>query len=306
MRKQKIKPICGDNMRKFYVDECPERIQVFKWIQSQLPWDSAIKDVTASYSKYCSKYKNMMNFEFEFLGDINGLKKSVEDALHTYGFFGWKTKEGDEQGYGGYSITYNPDLQYKDQDIHQSNLGTSKNSGGEFFNGSVQHHENLKNSYFDGLSFNEFTPAAKIGYMGKLLEEINNNITITRSRLGILKGNHPGETRYHMDSDVYELVRLNIPITGDDSFVFQFEGYEPYALEVGKAYTWQTKMSHRVMCVRPSEIYRANMVIGLSPWLSYNKEERYWYPNEFFGKKHPFDIIVDGHVTDKIRFLRWF
>lgn len=293
-------------MRKFYVDECPEKIQVFKWIQSQVPWESAIKDVTSSYSKYCSKYKNVMNFEFEFLGDIQGLHNSVEEALDTYGFFGWRTKEYDEEGYGGYSITYNPNLQYKDQDIHQSNLGTKLNSGGEFFNGSIQHHENLKNSYFDGLSFNEFTPAAKIGYMGKLLEEINSNVTITRSRLGILKGNHPGETRYHMDADVFELVRLNIPITGDDSFVFQFEGYEPYVLDVGKAYTWQTKMSHRVMCVKPSKIYRANMVIGLSPWLTYNKEEKYWYLNEFFGKKHPFDIIVDGHVTNKIKFLRHF
>jgi hypothetical protein len=293
-------------MRKFYVDECPDKMDVASWIKSQLPWQSAINDVTMNRSPYCSKYAKMMNLEFEFLGDNNALKESVDEAIKQYGFFGWRTKEYDEDIYGGYSITYNPDLQYKDQDIHQSNLGTKLNSPGEFFNGSIQHHENLKNSYFDGLSFNEFTPAAKIGYMGKLLEEINSNITITRSRVGILKGSQPYETRYHMDSEIFELVRLNIPITGDDSYIFQFEGYEGYPLEVGKAYTWQTKMSHRVMCIKQSPINRANMVIGLSPWLSYNKEERYWYPNEFFGKKHPFDIIIDGHVTDKIKFLRWF
>lgn len=293
-------------MRKFYVDECPERCPVGEWIKSQLPWQSAINDVTQSRSKYCSNYARMMNFEFEFVGDIKGLQDSVSQALDTYGFFGWRNKEYDEEGYGGYSITYNPNLQYEDQDIHQSTLGTKLNSANEFFNGSVQHHKTLKNSYFDGMSFNEFTPAAKIGYMGKLLEEINSNITVTRSRLGILKGYAARPASYHMDSEIFELVRLNIPITGDDSYVFQFDGYEPYSLEVGKAYTWQTKYPHRVMCVKPSENYRANMVIGLSPWLTYNKEERYWYPNEFFGKKHPFDIIIDGHVTDKIRFLRWF
>jgi hypothetical protein len=293
-------------MRKFYVDECPDNTPIFYWIKSQLPWQSAINDVTMTRSPHYSKYSKMMNFEFNFLGDIKGLQDSVTQALEKYGFFGWQTKEYDEEIYGGYSITYNPHLQYENTDVHQSTLGTKVNSCTEFFNGSIQHHENLKNSYFDGNAFNEFTPAAKIGYMGKLLEEINSNITITRSRLGILKGDEPHETRYHMDTDVFELVRLNIPVTGDDSYIFQFEGYEPYPLEVGKAYTWQTKMSHRVMCVKKSPNYRANMVIGLSPWLTYNKEERYWYANEFFGKKHPFDIIIDGHVTDKIEFLRWF
>jgi hypothetical protein len=293
-------------MRKFYVDDCPDTIPVFHWIKNQLPWQSAINDVTLTRSSNCSKYAKMMNFEFDFIGDVKGLQDSVNQALDEFGFFKWQTKEGEEGVYGGYSITYNPNLQYEDIDIHQSNLGTKLNSKNEFFNASVQHHEKLKNSYFDGLSFNEFTPAAKIGYMGELLEEINSNITVTRSRVGILKGDEPMETRYHMDADVYELVRLNIPITGDDSYIFQFEGYEGYPLQVGKAYTWQTKMSHRVMCIKKSPIYRANMVIGLSPWLSYNKEERYWYTNEFFGKKHPFDIIIDGHVTDKIKFNRWF
>ena len=97
---------------------------------------------------------------------------------------------------------------------------------------------------------------------------------------------------------------VGIPVTGDDSFVFQFEGQESYVLETGKAYNWDTYKSHRVMCVKDTEMYRANMVIGLSPWLTYNKEERYWYANEYFGKKHPFDIFIEGRVTDKIEFLK--
>jgi len=48
------------------------------------------------------------------------------------------------------------------------------------------------------------------------------------------------------------------------------------------------------------------MVIGLCPWLKYNKEERYWSTNEHFGKKHPFDMMIDGDVTDKIELIEKF
>ena len=290
-------------MRKFYVDDCPKELPVGIWIQKQVMWDVAVKDVIASASPYKSQWAKFYNIEFDFTGDILGLQQSVAKALDTYGFFGWKTSAGDGELYGGYSITYNPNLQYKDVNVHQSNLGTSVNSPGEFYDGSIENHEFLKDSYFDGMSFNEFTPAAKIGYMGKFLEEINKKLTVTRSRLGILKG-VAFEGPWHRDSEIFELVRLNIPVTGDDSFIFEFEGQEPYSLKVGKAYTWQTRETHRVMCVKNTEMYRANMVIGLSPWLSYNKEERYWYPNQFFGKKHPYDIFIEGHLTDKIKFNR--
>ena len=290
-------------MNKFYVDDCPKELPVALWIQGRLQWQTAINDVMSTSSHLKSKHGHYNNIEHKFKGNLLGLQQAVAIALDRYGFFGWKSSEGDELNYGGFSITYNPNLQYEEVDIHQSNLGTKVNSPGEFYHGSIQHHKYLKDSYFDGHSFNEFTPAAKIGYMGEFLSEVNRNMTVVRSRLGILRG-VAGETRYHRDSSIFEMVRLNIPVTGDDSFVFQFEGQDSYVLETGKAYNWDTYKSHRVMCVKDTEMYRANMVIGLSPWLTYNKEERYWYPNEYFGKKHPFDIFIEGRVTDKIEFLR--
>jgi hypothetical protein len=286
-------------MEKFYVDDCPKELPVADWIKSQIKWRQATNDVTAS-----SPSSTYMDMVFEFTGNLEGLKQSVTDALNTYGFFGWRTSEGDEKFYGGYSITYNPNLQYDDQDIHQHTLGTRLNAPSDFYAGSSVNHEFLKNSYLDGMSFNEFTPAAKIGYMGELLEDINSRITITRSRLGIVKGSEITDyNRYHVDSEIFELCRLNIPVIANENFAFQFHGRQPYVLEEGRAYTWQTEFPHRVYCHEKTNLDRANMVIGLSPWLSYNKEERYWYTNEFYGKKHPFDIIIDGHVTDKVKFL---
>lgn len=289
-------------MQKFYVDECPRELPVGDWIKQQLPWEEAKQDVWSS--SFFSKY---MHVEFNFTGDVPALQQSVKDALDIYGFHGWRTAEGEGRLYGGYSITYNPDLQYVDQPIHQHTLGTKLNSmtAGDFYAGSSVNHEYLKNSYLDGMSFNVLTPAARVGYMGQLLQEINNNVTITRSRLAIVRGSEVSTSmNYHIDSEIFELVRLNIPVTSNEHFLFEFEEQEGYPLELGKAYSWQTELPHRVYCIKENNIDRANMVIGLSPWLTYNREERYWYPNEFFGKKHPFDVLIDGHVTDKIELLK--
>lgn len=286
-------------MQKFYVDECPDSMTVADWIKKQIPWNEAKDDVKAS-----SKLAKYKNFVYEFKGSVKGLQDSLQQALDEYGYYGWKSSAGDENVYGGYSITYNPSLQYKDQPIHQHTLGTKLNDPDDFYTGKAKGHSFIKNSYLDGLSFNELTPAAQMGYLGELLKEIGNSLTITRSRMGIINGQIlSGSVRFHKDAEIFELTRLNIPVTGDDSYIFEFYEGEPYVLELGRAYTWNTEYPHRVMCVRHSSIDRANLVLGLSPWLAYNKEERYWYTNQFFGKKHPFDIFVEGHVTDKIKLI---
>jgi hypothetical protein len=289
-------------MQKFYVDECPSEFPVGNWIKTQLPWSEAKQDIFNE-----SEYSSVLNIEFEFNGDFKSLQESVKEAQEKYGHYGWRSSSGDDEVYGGFSITYNPDLQYKDQPIHQHTLGTALNATDQFYNGSIENHRYLKDSYFDGMSFNELTPAAQTGYMGKFLNEMNEKVTITRSRMGVLSGKRTSlNMPYHMDSEVFELTRLNIPITGDNNFLFQFDGLEPYVLNLGSAYTWQTQVPHRVYCFRPSPIDRINMVIGWSPWLTYNRAERYWYVNEFFGKKHPFQMLVDGDVTDKIKIKEIF
>lgn len=290
---------------KFYVDDCPASYPVAKWIKAQLPWREAKNDVMRKVID-----RKATSFVFQFTGNLAGLQQSVTEALDTVGFHGWLSAEGEGRSYGGYSLTYNPSLIYKDQPIHQHTLGTKLNSfaTGDFYTGSTKNHNGLlKNSYLDGASFNHFTPAAKIGYMGEFLEEINKNVTVTRSRLGIVKGDKTSlNMNYHVDAEIFELTRLNIPISGDDNFLFEIQGKEPYVLELGKAYSWHTEWPHRVYCYKETNVDRANMVIGWSPWLTYNKEERYWYPNQFFGKKHPFDMLIDGDVTDKIKLIECF
>jgi len=41
---------------------------------------------------------------------------------------------------------------------------------------------------------------------------------------------------------------------------------------------------------------RTHLVIGVSPWYDYNSKNNTWSQNEFFGNKHPFDMLLDGDI----------
>ena len=65
-----------------------------------------------------------------------------------------------------------------------------------------------------------------------------------------------------------------------------------YILEVGKVYLWNTRLPHRPTIVKKVESLqpRINIVLGISPWLNYDKENDSFSKNEYFGK--PVNEIV--------------
>ena len=71
---------------------------------------------------------------------------------------------------------------------------------------------------------------------------------------------------------------------------------EPYNLKVGKLYSWDTDLPHRVSSYVNTTNTRTHLVIGVSPWFDYNSKDDTWAPNEFFGSKHPFDMLIDGDI----------
>ena len=287
-------------MNKFYVKDCPDNMQVGTWIKRQLDWDDAKTKVIKT-----SKYAHCTDLIFRFNGDLPGIRKSIEDAKEQYGTHGWLTAEGEEQYYGGFSITYNPDLLDKTQPIHQHTLGTKTQSGNDFYAGSFAAEGNrVKNSYLDGMSFNRLTPAAEIGALGDFLKSIK--ISISRSRMAIVSGAALSiNNRFHVDAEIFELIRLNIPVIANGNFGFEMQGKKAYVMEEGLAYTWQTAWPHRVFCHKISPIDRHSLVLGLSPWLTYSADDNSWSTNEFYGKKHPFDMFIDGDVIDSISLVKY-
>ena len=206
-------------------------------------------------------------------------------------------------------MTFNPNHQ-DNLDPHVSSIGTPKNLRSEFFWNATGAHEILKHSYFDSYGFRMRTPASKSGYLGEFIDSFTR--PLVRSRVGIIPGENVDPDRltyqekegWHRDEPVFENLRINIPLQTDENFLFQMEGEEPYHLEVGKAYTWDTNKPHRVFARGAhDDAYppgaRLFAVVRLR-----RRRATLGQPNSYFGKVHPFDMVAEGILSPHLRLPR--
>jgi hypothetical protein len=290
-------------MTTFRVQDIPDSQTIFQYIQGKTPYEKACQTVR-------SRLFGRPKIELELVDiDLARLKQSVLDIVSDKGFSGWRHQDGEDPGYGGFSLTYNPNHQ-DGVDPHISSIGTPKNKRAEFFWSSTGRHEVLKHSYFDTYGFRVRTPASKSGYLGELLDSFR--LPLIRSRVGIIQGENvnPDDEVYrekqgwHRDEPIFENLRVNIPLQTDENYVFQMEGGEPYHLELGKAYTWNTNNAHRVFARGRSNTVRIHVVLGFSPWFDYDAATDAWSPNMYFGRVHPFEMLAEGVVSSRLRIAR--
>jgi hypothetical protein len=69
-----------------------------------------------------------------------------------------------------------------------------------------------------------------------------------------------------------------------------------HTFKAGIGYSWDTNLPHRACSMNANAPDRAAIILGFSPWFDYDPDSDTWAPNEFFGKKHPLQMLVDGDV----------
>lgn len=289
---------------KIQVHDIPSTETIFSFIRKQTPYDRACLSVR-------TPLQGRRKIELELVNlDLERLTQSVLDIIGQHGFTGWRHKEGESNTYGGFSLCYNPDHQ-DGLDPHISSIGTPKNEALKFFWNSTETHEHLKHSYFDTYGFRMRTPASRSGYLGEFIDSFT--CPLVRSRVGIIPGENvdPDNPIYqemsgwHRDEPVFENLRVNIPLQTDANYVFQMQGEEPYHLEIGKAYTWDTNKPHRVFARGRTTTMRIHLVLGFAPWFSFDAADDSWAPNKYFGKLHPFDMVAEGVLSRHLRLPGW-
>ena len=246
-------------------------------------------------------------YEFIIKEDFS---KDVLTALKTYTPMGFRTAEGENSSYKSLSLVYNKNI--TDVDPIYSTLGSSKIPNNKQYYGSKELSESLglkENSYYDTYGFNTRTDVSRIGKLSDFIDSFKR--TLIRSRISVIPANDINTTKFsylwHRDETVFENLRFNIPIQTSDNYLFQLEDKiirpSPQSptmitkhLEVGKAYSWDTNKPHRVFANRVGSVDRIHIVLGFSPWFDYDEETNSWAPNEFFNKKHPHDMLIDGDI----------
>lgn len=251
-----------------------------------------------------SKYDITRPISLDHSIDIDQIKHCVIDILKENRPSGWLSKTGTDNRYTGLSIVYNPDFTSEDK-IHQT-IGSDTNNKSEFFYNQTEHLSVKKNTYFDTYSFRKLSPFINGAFLDFMKEF---NFSPIRSRIAIIDANYYEEKSadkfgWHRDERVFENLRINIPITVDDDCLFQMENTEPELLKYGSMYSWDTNLPHRVFAQTKKDFQRINLVLGFSPWFDYIEEEDAWVTNDFFGKMHPIDMLIDGYFHPKIKGIR--
>lgn len=282
-----------------YVKKVPDPSSVWRYVKDTTDIEALANALTPETDP-----SNLINLNHSF--DIGQLSKITLDALDQFGFHGWRYSEGQGQDYGGLSLSYNPEYQ-EDCDPNQQTLGTQNNNAAEFFYGQTQKFKSVRNSYFDTYAFRKYPPCVSETGLKDFLTGFKRSSV--RGRLAVINSQYvPAEHRpkfgWHKDEPVWENLRINIPIKTDETFMFQLLGKKPEHLAYGNMYSWDTNLAHRVFPTTDEVNSRVHLVLGFSPWFDYDEEADAWVSNEFFGEMHPIDMLVNGHVHDKIKGIK--
>jgi hypothetical protein len=262
-------------------------------------------------------YPALLKFNIDNFDNATILQ-SVNQAMDIHGQWNYRIGETQggirvDNGYGGIGLTYNPNhVDGTEIDIHQQVQGNHK-PGARGLDGknpftvlsdSEKRTHAKKNTHYDTYSMCYRTPASRHGHLGNFLNTFKR--TMVRSAVRIIYADQIGQVgddqlagvRWHRDEPFFENLRINIPLLTSPLFVLEQEGHEPYHLEAGYAYTWDTNTLHRAYATARSDVpmQRIHLMLGFSCWWDFDEATGTWSQNEFFNQKHPLDMLVDGDV----------
>ena len=227
----------------------------------------------------------------EILNGVNQITNEID-------LQGWRTKHGTNETYKGFGLTHNPTFVDKTENIHHQVFGSKMLSQVYSQQKGIGDHTQIKDTYYDTFGFRKRDKLID-KHLGFFLDRFN--FHVCRSRVGFIfgYGEEPNDDRgWHVDEPTSQLLRINIPLQTSDEYVMQYNN-KTYTLETGNAYLWNTKIRHRPTIVRKvtTKEPRINVIVGVTPWLKYDKHSDTYNKNEYFGK--PIKEIVDEKLFVK-------
>lgn len=164
------------------------------------------------------------------------------------------------------------------------------------------------NCYSDTWGFNKLTEPATHGYLKTIVDRIKRSPV--RSRIAQIKGIDDRATHdlastylWHRDDSWFYELRINLSLDNpENAYGIEIEDYGQKPFTPGNWYVWDTYTLHRPYIEKPMPGHtRTNYVLAVNPWFDFIEEEQCWVKNEFFGEKHPVDMVIDGDVLDGLK-----
>ncbi len=156
----------------------------------------------------------------------------------------------------------------------------------------------VRGDYLDELAFRSPIPeVANLPELSRIFGWFKR--PVVRGTLRVVLGDKtfaslPDGGGMHTDEPPQMAVRINLTVNSSPNFGLQYEGEDPLFTEPGDYKVVCTDFNHRIFVKQPEPIRRIHVVFDVVPWLDYDASTDAWTPNEFWGKKHPYDMIADG------------
>jgi hypothetical protein len=310
-------------MKTYNLDHCPEDSVVATYLDRQHHFrESSLKPQ--------KDYAPLVKFEITGI-DFTRLVADTKESMRLHGLYNYrlgKFSDGNEKNdpaYLGMGLTYNPQqIGAENVDPHQQVQGND-NPGAKGYQGTnpftrLEGDEALtyskKNTHYDTMSFCHRTPGSRYGALGDFCDSFKRSMIRSSIRTIFAEWSQHGAVRidgqrfagvnWHTDESIFENLRVNIPIETDPIFVLEQQGYDPVHLEAGYAYTWDTGLLHRAYAKEQASTpkHRTHLMLGFCCWWDFDEETRTWSQNEFFGRKHPLDMLMDGDVIPGLQIVQ--
>lgn len=276
----------------FNMSDVPNDKSVIDWVKPIVDWDKAV-----------SKFETQFDPSLKVPG-LSFSSETIESEIrYLYGKchpICWKSRNNPMLY--GLSLSCNPD--------HDPSMQKGGSFGHERYRTettanyykAVQEDKvnRVKGDYLDSYGFRKILPqATELESLMNLLSGFN--LPIIRSTIRTTNGYlcvkaDTENSGMHQDDSPFEVLRVNLCITNNGHYGFQYSGLEPVIPEPGSHMVINTDHDHRVWYRQPSHFQRTHIIIGLSPWLDYDEVNDSWSPNEFFGEIHPYDMVRQGLI----------
>lgn len=263
------------------------------------------------------EYPSLLKFQLPNSVNFQQLVDDTCEALKIYGEWNYRLAgEGHKDlSYGGLGLTYNPaHVDGNSGNMHEQvqgnhNPGTT-GVANPFSTYASKHMPEIKrNTHYDTFGFATRTPASQFKSLGTFLDSFKCTMVRTAIRIIYAEQEGPvGDDKYagvtwHKDEPMTANLRMNIPLVTHPDYVLEQEGYDPLHLEPGYGYSWDTNTLHRAYAKTRTAPPRIHLMLGFSPWWSYNENFKVWNSNKFSGVKHPLDMLVDGDIIEGLKLI---
>ena len=267
--------------------DVPADRTVIDYIKEHCDWEGAVANVGAQYLPKLS----VPNLTV----DPEALLKEIYELYREVGAVPWQSQSN--LNLYGLSLHYNPD--HAQDEWKQASFGHPryrKHSTYDYFKAVSADHENrVKGDYLDSLGFAKPLPAiAQKEALSSLFARFK--LPVVRVTARTINGSLtyptiPGDGGLHTDDPPFEVLRINLCLSNNGDFGLQYLDEPPIFSKAGENLVVNTDIKHRAFLKQHNDYLRTNLIIGVTPWLNYDKERDEWSLNEYFGRLHPYDII---------------